>query len=325
MVKRRGLSTYEETDHWRPIYGALPASVRPPHPYSVQEEYRRLAGFDVHVDRWLAPGAEVRAVMLHGVGMHGRLLGPFAYSLTLLGVEVVAPDLPGAGLTGFGDAGGLSYDDWREVAATLIRQERAKGLPLIAVGMSTGGMLAYDASTLGGGLDGLMVTALLDPTQRDVRRALMRGGLGAGFAKLLLERTPRMGAGLTLNLGSFSKLAAPVKDDTLREAIIADTTAGGVSPPFGFLRSWLHADPVTPPESFRVCPVLLAHPMADPIVPPELSAAFLARIAADNQATGLRKGGHLPFEHAALEDFDAAFGALMRAVLTGRALNVHER
>jgi len=324
MVKRRGLSTYEETDHWRPVYGALPASVRPPHPYSVQEEFRRLAGFDVHVDRWLAPGAELRVVMLHGVGMHGRLLGPFAYSLTLLGVEVVAPDLPGAGLTAFGDAGKLTYDDWREVAAALIRQERAKGLPLVVVGFSTGGLLAYDACSLANGADGLMTTALLDPTLRDVRRSLLRGGLGAGFAKLLLERTPRMGAGLTLSLASFSKLSGPVKESALRDAIVADTTAGGVSPPFGFLRTWLHADPVTPPESFRTCPVLLAHPMADTLVSPELSAAFLARIAADNQATGLRTGGHLPFEHAAMEDFDAAFSAMMRTVLTGRALNVHE-
>lgn len=323
MVKRRGLQTYEETEHWRPIFGALPPSVRPPHPYSVQEEYRRLAGHDVHIDRWLAPSAEARCLMLHGVGGHGRLLGAFAYSLSLLGVEVVVPDLPGAGLTAAHEPAALRYDDWREVGAALLRQERARQLPVIVAGFSTGGMLAYDVCALAGAAEGLVATALLDPTQADVRRALLHGGVGAGLVRMLLERTHKLGDGLTLTLDSFCRLAAPVHDGPLKSAILEDTTAGGASPTFGFLRSWLHAKPIAPAESFTLCPVLLAHPLADPIVKAELSASFLARIGAMTAAIGLRDGGHLPFEHAAMEDLDAGFAAMLRTVLTGRVLDPH--
>jgi alpha-beta hydrolase superfamily lysophospholipase len=64
-----------------------------------EESWWNWHGIDVHVDRLSNPEARAVVVLLHGGGGNGRvvmLLGPLLCSL---GVEVVAPDLPGYGLT----------------------------------------------------------------------------------------------------------------------------------------------------------------------------------------------------------------------------------
>ncbi|MFW6412967.1 MAG: hypothetical protein ACOC0V_02425, partial [Oceanicaulis sp.] len=68
MARGPALPSWEDEAAWRRVWRALPRDLQPPEPYSVQEEWRQLAGFDVHVDRWVAPQARARVILLHGGG-----------------------------------------------------------------------------------------------------------------------------------------------------------------------------------------------------------------------------------------------------------------
>ena len=73
------------------------------------EKWERVFGHDVHIDEWPAfgdsgPGTAERVrlgtvIFVHGGGGNGRILAPFAQRAAEFGWCVLAPDLPGFGLT----------------------------------------------------------------------------------------------------------------------------------------------------------------------------------------------------------------------------------
>ena len=80
-----------------------------------------------------------------------------------LGFGAVLPDMPGYGLTGV-PRGRFTYETWVACARDLAVAERDRsGRPVIALGGSMGGMLAWHAAAAGAPLTGIAATALLDP------------------------------------------------------------------------------------------------------------------------------------------------------------------
>lgn len=318
MAARNRLPSWADARGWKQAFAALPGAVRPPEPLAVQEEWRRLEGFDVHVDRWLAPGARAKILMLHGPAGHGRLMGALAWRLALFGFEVICPDLPGYGLTRGRARGSIRYDDWREVAAGLVEEERARGGSLFLYGASLGGMLAYDTAVLTGQIDGLIASALLDPTSRDVRRLVARRPWRAGLMQSALAATPRLFNGWAISQALAGDARRVTNHPPLTQAILDDKLAGGAKLPVGFVKSWLASPPLAPPESFDACPVLMVHPGEDRWSPIALSDAFYDRLAVLKRRVVLKGAGHFPVEAPGADQHDQGIAEFCGALIENR-------
>ena len=317
MNKSR-LPSWEDETAWRAIYAAVPEPMQPTEPMSVQEEWRRIGRFDVHLDRWIAPSPKGRVIMLHGGGGHGRLLGVYAWRLALAGYEVVCPDLPSYGLTLTPERSKLVYDDWRDVAAELIKAERQRGGSLFVMGLSMGGMLAYDAAAMTQAVDGLITTCFLDATLPAVRRAVMRYGWMAGPTSLGLRFAPSFFNGLNLPMALLGNMRAIANDPELVRAVIADKRAGGNSMPYGFLRTWLTAKPVMAPEQFETCPVLMTHPANDLWTDIKISQDFFDALGSEKHLVLLENAGHFPVETPGRDQLDSAVVNFMSAITENR-------
>ena len=320
MARPSTLPSWEDEAAWRRIYAALPPDLAPPRPYAVQEEWRRIAGFDIHIDRWIAPSARARILLLHGVPGHGRLLGPYAWSLALHGFECVCPDLPGFGLTRTPKQSKLIYDHWREVAAGLIEAERQRGGALFVFGLSMGGMLAYDACVMTEAADGLIATCFLDPTRKAVRRALVRQPFTASLIAPLVKSLPRSLNGVMVPMALAADISAVSNEPAVVEAIRNDKLAGGGALPAGFLRSWLASPPIAPPESFDLCPVLMVHPEADRRTDVSISDGFFDLLGVQKRRVLLRAAGHFPVEQPGVAHMDAAIAEFAGALVDGRPM-----
>lgn len=270
-----------------------------------------------HLDRLPAPDAPCTVVLLHGAGGYGRMLVPFARLLPDGGAEVVAPDLPGYGLSRPDRAPG--YDDWVACATAVARAEHARdGRPVVLFGASMGGMLAYDvAAALGPGVvAGVVATCLLDPRDPRVRRSVARfPWLGPVAAPAL--RIARPLDGVRVPIAWLADLGAMANSPALTALVRSDPLGGGNRVALRFLRTWLCGAPAVEPEAFTVCPVLLAHPAADRWTPPEISRRFLDRIAAPTEYVALPDAGHLPVEPAGVDALRTALHAFLARVVGG--------
>ena len=314
------LPSWSDQAGWERVFAALPEPVRPPHPMGVQEEWRRIEGFDGHLDRWPAPGARAKILMLHGGGGHGRLVGLLAWRLALLGFECLCPDLPGYGLTAGRRKSSVRYDDWREAAAGLMEEERARGGALFVYGLSMGGMLAYDAVVMTGKADGLIASCFLDPTRKDVRRSVVRWPWMAGLIDPLFAITPRFLDGLAIPMALVGNMKAISNDKAVSDAILADPLAGGNAVPASFLRTWLQAPPLAPPESFDACPVLMVHPAADRWTDVSVSDDFFAQLDVTKRRVLLENCGHLPIEAPGVDQHDHAIAEFVGAIVERRQM-----
>ncbi len=308
----------DDTDHgtWREVQRWIPE----PHRVGTddvatpREQWWDWRGHRIHLDRYGPVGARARLLVLHGGGGNGRLVAAAAVAAARAGCAAVCPDLPGYGLTRVPDRRGVRYDDWRACARDLLRAEAAHG-PVVVVGFSLGGMLAYDAVSAVGAA-GLVVSSLLDPRDPLVRRCTARRPVGDAAAALLprLRRLDRLRVPV--------RWVAPVEritdDARLARLVSRDPTAGGTAMPLGWFRTFAESVPAVEPEDFDRCPVVLAHPAADRWTPVEASLRFLHRIPARHRRVVLlERAGHLPVERPGIdqlaavvvEELDRAAGA----------------
>ncbi len=163
--------------------------------------WRPWRGLRVHVATLRRPEAPARLLVLHGAGGHSGALWPLAGLAASAGYEVLAPDLPGYGLTDVPDPGAVTYPDWVDCAADLLRsQVEADARPILLLGASMGGLLGYSAcARVPGAVAHLLATCLLDPSDPICWPALSRWGGALGvralrplLAPLARGRAPRL-------------------------------------------------------------------------------------------------------------------------------------
>lgn len=260
----------------------------------------------MHLDRVRRPEAPAKLLVVHGAGTYGRMLAPYGRLPALAGLEYLAPDLPGHGLTET-RALAPTYDMWQRCLLDLIAAERAADpRPILLFGLSHGGRLAYDvAARAPEGVAGVVATTLLDARRSDVRQALAATP-ELGRIAMTLGLVPCPMRLLRAPLRWLANVAAISNHAQLAATACADELGGGGWLPLEFLRSYLAAAPAVEPERFGGPPVLLAHPAADHWTPPALSVRFLDRIAAPRRCVLLSDSGHLPVEEAGLAELDAA-------------------
>jgi len=228
-------------------------------------------------------------------------------------LEIVAPDLPGYGLTELPPGEVPTYDMWAECAAALVEELHAeRGLDVYVFGLSLGGLLAYGVATRSARVRGVIATTLADTRAPEVMAAVSRFPVLAKFDSTVLEVLPRFLWGVRLPIRWLSPMRRITNDPALSEVFVRDPLAGGARVPLGFLRSLSRFDVVTEPEAFTQCPVLCVHPAQDPWTPAALSRPFFDRLAAPKTWVDLEGCGHFPIEEPGItrlfESIDAFVG-----------------
>lgn len=256
-------------------------------------------GHRVRVLRRRAPAAAVRVVLVHGAGGHGAALWPIASLLPAADVELAAVDMPLYGGTISPDPAAVRYRDWVELLGDFVATED-DGRPLVLLGASIGGMLAYEVAARSGRAAAVVATSLLDPRDWRVRAVITRFGplgvLGGPLARLLPGRLTRQ----LVPMPWVAALSRMSRDPALSRLCAADPRGGGARLPLGFLASYLTYRH-TPPERMRT-PVTLAHPAKDAWTPVEVSTRWLRRSAAPTEVVMLRECGHFPVEDPGVGD-----------------------
>jgi alpha-beta hydrolase superfamily lysophospholipase len=309
MVLDRRLS-YAQVDTWRAYQPFFPEAVRMTERRLPEEEWWRWQDAAVHLDRYRHPGAPATVLLLHGGGGYGRMLCPYALLLQQAGYEVVAPDLPGYGLTDAPEEM-FSYQAWVECAAHLVTAEARRGRPVVTFGLSLGGYLAYQAAAKSGRAAGVIATTLADPRLPLVRRQFARNALLGVAGRYLTSVLDAVLGNLRLPIRWLSRMDAIANDPALIALINADPLGGGNRVPVRFLRSVLEMQPVCEPEDFDVCPVLFAQPLADRWTTLEASQPFFDRLRCPKELELLEGCGHLPIEEPGFSRLrDAVHGFL---------------
>ena len=114
---------YRDNTSWVELQRFLPAEYRWQDDYGPAEEFRPWRNSTLHVERFANPDATHKVILLHGVGTNSRLLNLIAGApLARAGFEVVAADMPFYGMTDNRETR-ISWDDWVEIGAELVRSE----------------------------------------------------------------------------------------------------------------------------------------------------------------------------------------------------------
>lgn len=266
------------------LIGSVPAT---------HDVWRALPFADVRSVIWPHADAAVRVLVLHGGGGNADAMAPIAALAHAAGAEVVVPDLPGYGRTRPARRGRVVYDHWVATGQALAE---ADDRPLLIVGLSIGGMLAYDVAATAGRAAAVVATCLLDPRRREVREAVSRTPAMGRYGPSILTALRSVLDPIRVPISWTGDMAKVANDPELARRCLSDRSGAGARVPLGFLRSWMSSTRPTPAENFTVCPVVLAHPAQDRWTPPALSVEFLRRIAAPARLQMLDGAGHFPVE-----------------------------
>lgn len=301
---------YREQAYWLryqpffPPYARLDAGSAP------AEEWFDFEGTPIHLDRYARPEAPLSVIIVHGGGGYGRLFAPVGRRLANAGYEVIAPDLPGYGLS-HAEAGLVDYRVWVRVLCALVRAERARsgGRSVVLCGGSLGGYLAYLTAAALGRAEapaGLIATTLADPRDASTKAQFARNTLTRRLGLPLLPLVAWLVGQLRLPIRWFTKMDAMSNEPALSRLVAMDPLGGGVRVPVGFMRSIFAVQPAIEPQDFDLCPVLLAHPGEDRWTGPESSLAFYARLKAPKSLLMLQGCGHFPVEEPGFTQMEQA-------------------
>lgn len=261
----------------------------------------------IHLDRMTAPNAKMKVMFIHGAGGNGRLLAPYALMLQQHGYDVVSPDLPPYGLSYTESLKTLDYRRWIDILTELIEQEiKRDGKPVVLLGTSIGGMLAYHAATNSKQVKGLIVTTFVDTSNPKVRDQVAPNRVMSRLGKLSMDAFPFVFDSLRTSVTKVSRMKLITNNSELTKLIMKDPRAAGTKIPLRLLRTFLNMKPMVEPENFDICPILLVHPEVDLMTPFALSESFFNRLNGKKECVILEGAGHFPIEQPGLEQMRTA-------------------
>jgi pimeloyl-ACP methyl ester carboxylesterase len=257
------------------------------------ETWRQIRGHVIHLDEWQPLTQKGTLILVHGGGGNGRILAPIGDFAAAQGWRVLAPDLPGYGLTRPAPDFRWDYAEWPAVVAAIADETPG---PVVLMGLSVGGMTAIFAAEAAQKVQGVIATTLIDMGDPAIfMRAARWRALGA--ASLLGFRlTPWLADRIALPLRLAAPMHAMSSDPEMQAYFMYDELLGAMRVPARFFRT-MHARkaPTLKPR----CPVLLVHPGADAWTPTALSRPAFERIEGEKEMIELSNGSHLPVEQPA--------------------------
>lgn len=309
---------YTNQTAWQEIQRHLPADFQLTPATMPDTEWWAHQGHRIHLDTYRNRDAAVKVILFHGVGTNGRQMTTIlGRPLAARGYETIAIDMPTFGVTEVARGALVTYDDWVQIGSDLVDRELARDdRPIVLYGLSAGGMETFHVAAVNTRVNGIVGMTFLDQRQPQVARETafdpVTGSIG-GRLMGLLARTPLRR--LRLPMRWVSKMRALVNDKAALRTCLKDTTSAGNSATVAFLSSYLNYQPVTEPEDFDVCPILLTQPDADRWTPKHLSDLVLDRVGkVPVTVVELRDGSHYPIEETALRQLVDAVDAFAAGV-----------
>ena len=273
------------------------------------ERFIPVRGHSIRIDEW-SPLEPVRGtvILVHGGGGNGRILAPFAEPIARHGWRVLAPDLPGFGLTQPCPTYDWDYAEWPKVIAAIAD---AQSGPVVLMGLSMGGLTAVFAAQQSDNIAGVIATTLLDASVgRNFVRAARWRWLGR-LSLLAMALTPMILDRVWLPLRLAAPLATMSGNRRMADYFSNDPLIGKSWKPIRFFRTY-RAHPV---HSLRLdCPLLLVHPGADAWTPTHMSLATFDQIEARKEFIELTNGSHLPLEQPAYSELNEHIARFLNLV-----------
>ncbi|MBW0152794.1 MAG: alpha/beta hydrolase [Phenylobacterium sp.] len=286
-------------------------------PTEPQEHHRQIRGHLVRYDEWLPAGAPVGVLILvHGGGGHGRILAPCALPAIACGWRVLAPDLPGYGLTTPASDFDGDYAEWPAVVAEIADQVEAG--PVVLMGLSLGGMTAVSAAQMSARVRGLIVTTLLDISDSATFVQVARWPWLGRLSLAAMRTVPALFDRLIMPLGLATPLRLMSRNSALQRYFKRDRLLGGRWVRAKFFRT-LHQHRLA--HHRLDCPILLAHPGADDWTPVSMSMPPYEKIEGAKSFQLLSNGSHLPAESPAYVELGQAIQAFLGSVSRNPAPN----
>ncbi|RAW15133.1 alpha/beta hydrolase [Paenibacillus taichungensis] len=302
------LPSYHSSHHyWKQYQTFFPEQFRLGDHANPEEEWWESNGVHLHIDRLPAPDSPIKILFIHGAGGNGRLLAPYARMLQLRGYEVVSPDLPPYGLSYPLPGTRLNYELWIKLLVSLAAWEfRKDGKPIVALGSSIGGMLAYHTSARSEHVQGLIATTFVDTSDADMRDQLAPNRLVSRWGKRMMDQFPALLDHIRISVKQVSRMQLITNNPELTRLIMNDSQAAATRVPLELLRTFLNKKPEVDPEQFDQCPVLLVHPELDPMTPLRFSQSFFDRLKVEKECVVLEGTGHFPIEQPGLNQLEEA-------------------
>ncbi|AOP35195.1 lysophospholipase [Leptospira tipperaryensis] len=307
--------SYLNTTHWQRYQKFLPESLKLKDGKLPKEEYWVWKKLRVHLDRYENPNSDCKVLLIHGGGGNGRVLGSMAKLVFDLGCEVIAPDLPGFGLTLTDENFKMDYNDWVQLLNDLIEAERKSDKKMILFGLSIGGMLAYHVAAENGNVQGLIVTTLADLRRTEVQDAVARNRFLRILGIPLTSWLSWITDDLYVPIRWLSKMELITNDPDFSKVFSGDPYAGGAKVSFRWMRTISEFQAKIEPDSFRICPILLVHPELDPWTPLSISRPFFDRIPGEKKFIILEGAGHFPYEEPGLFQLKNAVSIFIHSIL----------
>ena len=230
---------------------------------------------DLYVRRFEPSGdARYALVLVHGTAGHGGCYSEWAQRAAAVGCVIYSGDLTGHGRSG-GARGIFTMAQFLDDVAVMCRLAADEtGLPVILLGSSQGGEIAFRAVEHAGAQGVICLNILLNaelPMNRKIR--WFQGRLGAALERLVGDR-------LRIPLRWVIDFAAAYRDDpALLPAKLRDTDYVW-SYGFASYRSVFAYQPERPADQTQA-PVLVVCGERDPIVPAQHCADCAQHIGAD--------------------------------------------
>lgn len=300
--------TYNETEiYWKKYQSFFPEELRLNEKSLPTEEWWNWNDYHIHLDRFIVPSSKIKVILIHGAGGNGRLLGPYARMLQVHGYDVVSPDLPPYGLSYSESLKSMEYNDWIKIITEFIEQELNRdGKPIVLLGASIGGMLAYHAASMSKQVKGLIVTTFVDTSNQKVRDQIAPNKVISRLGKFTMDSFPFVLDSFSISVSKVSRMKLITNNFDLTNLIMNDPLAAGTKIPMRFLRTFLNMKPMIEPEYFDICPILLIHPEVDPMTPFNLSESFYKRLQCKKRCVILEGAGHFPIEQPGVEQMKTA-------------------
>lgn len=306
---------YTDDDTWKKLQAFLPERNRIDSSCVPAETFCPFGSANVHLDVYNERSNNgVTIVLFHGVGGNGRLLSFIAVPLAHLGYKIVCPDLPGYGYTEY--KGMPTYNTWIDASVHIVRREKALCKNLFVLGLSAGGMLAYNVACSHQGVSGVIVTTLLDNRFKEVREYSAKNKVHARIALPLLPFIPRFIRRLKIPVRAVTNMKAIVNDERILSLLLRDKRGAGSSVYLGFLCSMMESVPAAEPEAFGL-PLLLCHPEKDRWTPERISRLFFDRIRGTKELRVLENAGHFPIEQPGIGQLEEAIVSFINKYYRG--------
>lgn len=291
------MTSFDNTRSWTEYRDILAAEFEIVLTIEPHEFWREVRGHKVRIDEWTADRpAKGTLILVHGGGGNGRILAPFAEPLAREGWRVLAPDLPGYGLTRPAAGYRGEYAEWPAVLAQIADAEPG---PVVMMGLSMGGLTAFLAAQGSRKVCGVAATTLLDLSGPAIFVRAARWKWLGRLSLVSMAVMPWLFDRVVMPLSLATPLAAMSSNKRMQSYFQTDPHIGA---------SWKSASFFRTVHQFHVrswtldCPLLLVHPGADEWTPTDFSLAVFKKIETDKRFHELSNGSHLPVERPAYDE-----------------------